>query len=212
VTKAHKNIGDVLAGARTTLQTAEHGYEDFTQGSSESRKTAGLWNVLNWGRSVSIVLQHIRTFEPVAFDEWYAPKEAEMRADSNFQYLKELRNQVTKEGAPVPTTGSMYIESATGADLMPQGPAPAGTVGTFVGDNLGGSGWVVRLPDGTEDKVYASLPLPQGVRATLWANFASPTVEKRLDPPTERVDHVLRDYLDYLGRLVAEASERFGHK
>lgn len=210
--EAYQNVEQVLAAARATLQTAEHGYEDFVGGHSSSRRTAGLWNVVNWGRSVSIVLQHVRTFDRDRFNEWYAPKEAEMRANTDFQYLKELRNQVNKEGSAGSTTGSMYIESASLAELMPQGPPPPGATDTFVGDNLGGSGWTIRRPDGTEDKVYAALPLPPGVRASLSARFASPTTEKELPPPSGPVDRLFRTYLDYLGDLVREAEAEFGHK
>jgi hypothetical protein len=210
--EAYKNIDEVLAAARTTLQVAEHGYEDFTQGGSESRRTAGLWNTLTWGRSVTIVLQHMRTFGPERFNAWYEPKQAEMRANPTFRYLAELRNQVVKEGSHGGTTGSMFIERATLGELMPQGPEPAGTVGRFVSDNLGGSGWFVQRADGTREKVYAALPLPPGVQARVSAHFASPTMEKGLAPPDAPVDQVLRDYLNYLSGLVEEAVIVFGHK
>ncbi len=69
-------------------------------GHNQSSHLGGICDVASYGRSVSLAAQHCRTRAREAFDEWYAPWEAEMKEDELFQYFNRLRNQVLKEGPP----------------------------------------------------------------------------------------------------------------
>jgi len=66
-----RNTASVLARAEQTLATAMLGLRLLKEGKPEQR-TAGLWNVVVFGRAVTNVLQNLRSTEP-SFDEWYAP-------------------------------------------------------------------------------------------------------------------------------------------
>ena len=93
------------------------GLEDFQQGTTPARRLAGIRNAVVWGRAVTNVLEHIRTFERDAFNAWYAPRSAALQARPDFKYLYELRSQILKEGLPLGTAGSAYIGHLNTADL-----------------------------------------------------------------------------------------------
>ena len=206
----YTSANEVLTEARRTLETARLGLDDFLRGDTEARRTAGLRNVIVWGRSVTNVLQNLRTvIEKQAFDSWYEPKQIEMRAEPMFKYLYELRSQVLKEGTHGWTTGSVDIRSMNTQDIA-KAPKLPGAEGYFMGDALGGSGWIIRRPDGTREKYYAALPAT--VDATTWAKFASNTTEKDLEPPDDTIEAMFKKYLSYLSSLVEEAAEVFGQR
>jgi hypothetical protein len=86
---------------------------------------------------------------------------------------------------------------------------PPGAKGMFVGDRLGGSGWFVPMPDGTQQTYYVTLP-----------EHLTPKVDYHLPgAPNEHLGRPLRAeitvqelgrmYLDYLTRLVSAAEQEF---
>jgi hypothetical protein len=78
-----------------------------------------------------------------------------------------------------------------------------------MGDQLGGSGWEVELPDGSTEKYYVKLP--DHLRLEINLNLDKPIrrhMGKRPDDQTAA--GLSRLYIDYLRDLVAEAEERFG--
>jgi hypothetical protein len=91
------------------------------------------------------------------FDAWYAPKQAEMKADPLMRYFHDLRTSIEKKAA-TPTVPSVHIHSFTSDTMKRLEPRPPGAIGFFVGDQNGGSGWRVRLPDGSEEPYYVELP------------------------------------------------------
>jgi hypothetical protein len=206
----YTSSNEVLTEARMTLETARFGLDDFLHSDTEARRTAGLRNVIVWGRSVTNVLQNLRSvIEKQAFDSWYEPKQIEMRAEPTFKYIYELRSQILKEGTHGQTTGGVHIRSMNQWDIV-KAPKPPGAGGYFMGDALGGSGWIIRRPDGTDEKYYAALPAT--VDAATWANFASKTTEKGLEPPDDTIEAMFKKYLSYLSSLVEEATEVFGQR
>ena len=206
----YASTNEVLTEARRTLETARLGLDDFLHGNTEMRRTAGLRNVIVWGRAVTNVLQNLRTvIERQAFDSWYQPKQIEMRDDPTFKYLYELRSQVLKEGTHGLTTGGVDIRSMNTRDIF-NAPKPPGAGSFFMGDELGGSGWFIRRPDGTLEKYYAMLPAT--VDGTTWAKFISNTAEKDLEPPDDTIEVMFKKYLSYLSSLVEEAAEVFGQR
>ncbi len=206
----YASANEVLTETRRTLETARLGLDDFLHGDTETRRMAGLRNVIVWGRSVTNVLQNLRAvISRQAFDSWYGPKQIEMRDDPTFKYLYELRSQILKEGTHGQTAGSVHIRSMNGLDIA-RAHKPPGAESFFMGDALGGSGWYIRRPDGTQEKYYAALPAT--VDATVWANFASNTTEKGLEPPVDTIEAMFKKYLSFLSSLVEEAAEVFGQR
>ncbi len=206
----YTSANEVLTEARRTLETARLGLDDFLRGDTEARRTAGLRNVIVWGRSVTNVLQNLRTvIGRQAFDSWYQPKQIEMDAEPTFKYIYELRSQVLKEGTHGRTTGGVDIRSMNMRDIA-KAPNPPSAGSYFMGDALGGSGWFIRRPNGTPEKYYAALPVT--VDGTTWAKFISNTAEKDLEPPDDTIEAMFKKYLSYLSSLVEEAAEVFGQR
>jgi len=154
----HADTAAVLREAKVTHETAKLGLEDFLHGQTPGRRIAGLRNVVVWGRAVTNVLQNIRTFDRERFETWYAPHQAAMREKTDFKYLVDLRSQVLKEGVLGGISSSLHIEEFNTNQLRDLPPAPPGAGGFFIGDQLGGSGWIVKLADGTEERYYLELP------------------------------------------------------
>lgn len=161
-------------------------------------------NVIVWGRAVTNVLQQLRG-KADGFDDWYQPWRDEMAADPLLKFLYRQRSEILKAGNDPRLSTGVEITSFSTADL-PQPPPNAR--GFFIGDQYGGNGWEVELPDGTLDKIYVSLPEDR-VRSYV----------RMLDAPTEHLGQPLADvsvaaicdlYVAYLGRLVAEAEATFG--
>jgi hypothetical protein len=197
---------DILRDARATLGTAELGLSDLLNGPPD-RRLPGLRNLITFGRAVTNVLQNLRSTES-GFDKWYAPFRDKMAADPLMKHFYDLRSVVLKEGV-LGTMPSAHIREMYMPDFLERmGPEPPGATGFFMGDQTGGSGWEVVLPDGSTEKYYVEVPEEIAV------------VRLRFpDPPSEHLGQPLRDqsvenlaslYMDYLRSLVGDASRRFG--
>lgn len=150
------SVEEIITRAEQTLQTAKHGYDDLV-GIDKNRRFTGLRNLIVFGRSVTFVLQNLRSaIDEVEFDTWYEKQQEEMKADIIMKYFVKLRNELEKQGKlPVSTSAHIHHFST---DIIDKYPKPPGTVGFFVGDQLGGSGFEVEMPDGTKEKYYVDLP------------------------------------------------------
>ena len=86
-------IEQVLQRTEDTLATAKHGYQDLISG-ERSRRFSGLRNLIVFGRSVTFVLQNLRSsVGKERFDSWYEPQQEMMKSDLKLmtkdQYLKD---------------------------------------------------------------------------------------------------------------------------
>lgn len=193
---AYASVSEVLSSARSTLETAQLGLDSFLHGNTEAHRTAGLRNAIVFGRAVTNVLQNLRSvLEKVSFDSWYESKRIEMAADPTFKYLYELRSQILKEGTYGKISTSLQINYMD-TSFLASIPQPPSAKGFFIGDELGGSGWIIQQPDGSQEKYYASIPVT--VDATILTKFVSNTSEKNLEPPHEPIDVMLKRYMTYL--------------
>jgi hypothetical protein len=205
-----RDAQDILRNAGECLQTAAIGLEDLT-GSDPKRRLIGLRNLVVFGRSITFILQTLRRVDRDRFNGWYAPFKKEMRDDALMKYFAELRNTILKVGGPK-TTQAMYVEHLDFRDLQPlmENPPP-GAKRFFIGDQLGGSGWEIELPDGSIEKYYVELPIAVRMETT----FHFP------DPPSQHlgqgigdtsVPSLARRYLEYLSRFVKDAEREFGRQ
>lgn len=198
---------DVLRKTGELLVTTQRGLRDLI-GSDPTVRTMGLYNVAVFGRSVTLALQNLRTLDRQGFDDWYTPFASEMAEDSLMKYFTNLRNEILKEGPPrMNVSFSMEnLDSETMNRLMKD--PPPGATGFFMGDQRGGSGWDIELPDGTTTQYYVQLPPDLQVEVSLHLP----------DPPTEHRSEPLADtsaiglstaYVEYLGELVQKAESHF---
>jgi hypothetical protein len=199
---------DVLHKTREMLDVARRGLSEL-EGVDAARRPLGIYNVAVFGRSVTLVLQNMRTIDRAGFDAWYAPYAKEMETDPLADYFKKLRNEILKQGAP--STGmSMHIEHLDSSEIQALiADPPAGAKGFFIGDQLGGSGWQIELPDGTVDKYYVQLP--ETLRVTVSLHLPDPPTEHVGDPLSDTsITALCRLYVRYLERVVADAEAHFG--
>jgi len=150
------SIKEILNRTEQTLETAKQGYEDLVA-SNKSRRFLGLRNLIVFGRSVTFVLQNLKsTVGEEKFSSWYKEHQDSLKDDVVMKYFVKLRNELEKQGKlPVSTSVKVNYFST---DMINKYKKPKGTVGFFIGDQSGGSGFEVQLPDGTKEKYYVDLP------------------------------------------------------
>ena len=130
-----KDTSSVLRKTQEMLSAATRGLNDLV-GSKPEVRSVGIYNLAEFGRSVTLVLQNLRAIDKQSFDIWYAPYKQEMAAEPLFAYFRNLRNEILKEGAP-PTSMSMrlgYLDGRMMAEL--QKDPPSGARGFFIGGDL----------------------------------------------------------------------------
>lgn len=191
-----RNAKQIIDEATDLLRTAQFGLEDMAR---PGRARTGLRNVVVFGRMVTFALQNLRSACP-DFDEWYAEKVTEMKADPLMRYLHELRTTIEKK-ASTPVQTSAYIRSFSSGDISRFQPAPPGAKDFFIGDRAGGSGWMVQTEHG-EEPYYVELP-PDIGEVHLHLEGAPTEYEGR--PAAE----LLSTYLEKLNALVREAHHKF---
>jgi hypothetical protein len=76
--------------------------------SRPERARSGLRNAVIFGRNTTWALQNLRGKVP-DFEEWYGPKQEEMKSDALMNYFHNLRIEIEKK-ASTPTTGSGTIK------------------------------------------------------------------------------------------------------
>ena len=205
---ARRETADVLTKARRVYNMAEAGLADLL-GPDPKRRTPGFWNAVTFGRNVTFVLQNLRTIDAAGFDAWYLPRQDAMRADPLMQYFHKLRSVIEKEGGP-DTESSYYLEHLNGSDLAPLlDDPPPGAKRFFIGDQLGGSGWTVEMPDGTTEHYYVALPNTVRFRWSMTVPDA-PTVHLGAPVKDTSVQNLCTLFLAYIGRLLSDAEAHFG--
>jgi hypothetical protein len=198
---ANEDVSAILDQAAQTLGTAQLGLKDIASDDPE-RRAAGIRNVLVFGRAVTNVLQRLRSHVD-GFDEWYAPWQTEMAGDPLLRYLYKLRSDVLKRGV-LPTSTGLHIKHFHTGQIP---PPPPGAKSFFMGDQLGGSGWEVELPDGTIEKRYIAVP-PE--IAESWLTFPDAPDDHLGQPVNDKSPgHICSLYIDYLKRLLADARSSF---
>jgi len=189
---------EIIDEAEELLKTAAFGLEDMK--TRPGRMKTGLRNAVIFGRNTTWALQNLRSVHQ-DFDAWYAEKQAEMKADELMKYFHELRNDIEKR-AKTPTTMSAHIKSFSSADMARFEPRPPGATGFFIGDQQGGSGWIVKTENGKEESYYVDLPQDIG-KVDIHLAGAPGAAAK------QSAADLVEQYLQKIGALVAEARARF---
>lgn len=194
----------VLRRVEDTLQTAQHGLDDLLD-TSRNRRMSGLRNLIVFGRSVTFVLQNLRSVVPDEFDRWYEPEQQSLKNDPLMRYFVDARNELEKQGKLSVTT-SVHLNSFSTRDIRKFGPPPLGATAFFIGDQLGGTGWEVELSDGVKEKYYVDLPSSVGEVKQLFSNFP---VAKAPELQACSVEELSQKFIDRLRALVTTARAHF---
>lgn len=188
----------VIEKARVALRNAHLGLADF-RSEDPSRRLAGFQNAIVFGRSVTNVLENLRSRVP-SFDDWYKPRSAALGEDPGFRRLYLMRSEILKQGDGRP---DMLLEAdvirVSDFEALMKNPPP-GALGFFVGDDVGGSGWEVDLGDGTTAKYYVQLPESLGVtfRLTIQGEDAAALLDRYLRAMADLIDDAVQQFA--LGR------------
>ena len=82
-----------------------------------TRRFTGLRNLIVFGRSVTFVLQNLRTVVgKERFDLWYEPHQESMKQDVVMKYFVKLRNELEKQGLLPVSTSTRFLHF-TSVDL-----------------------------------------------------------------------------------------------
>jgi hypothetical protein len=194
----------IFARVDETLGFAKLGARDV-RGKEVARRLPGLMNVAVFGRSVTIMLQGLRSTEG-GFDAWYAPKVKEMEADPLLEFFKDLRTDGLKKTKTVPISQRSYLKQFDG-NMARFGPPPPGAIAYFIGDRFGGTGWRVRLPDGSEESYYVDIPEEIGGAEMIIVDAPKSHLGKSISDNS--ASNLCDLYVRYLGSLVDEARRQF---
>jgi hypothetical protein len=85
--------------AGTMLRIVQQGLRDM-QEVDQNRILLGFLGVVVFGRSMTLVMQNLRSHDREAFDSWYAPWQKEMKNDPLMRYFYVLRTMVIHHDAP----------------------------------------------------------------------------------------------------------------
>lgn len=166
---------------------------------------SGLRNLITFGRSVTFVLQNLRSVVREEFDAWYEPHQESLKNDPLMRYFVEARNELEKQGKLSVAT-SAHIHSFSTGDIAKFGRPPIGAKGFFIGDQLGGSGWEVELADGSKEKYYVELPSSIAEVKQYFSNLPE-AMAPELKGAT--VEDLSKRYIDRLAALVLAARTHF---
>jgi hypothetical protein len=206
MTVSKQRATEILHQVKETLNTAEYGLQ-MVLSDDPSRRLIGLRNLIVFGRAVTNVLQQLRS-AAAEFDDWYQPWVVRMGSDPVMAYFYRLRSEILKEGR-LQTGGSISVNrlnSQTLIALMAAIPKPPGAKSFFAGDQFGGTGWEIELPNGEIQKFYIQIPQAvPGVEVTVNFHLAEAPEELKKVP----VPNLARHYFAQLKQMYEEASERF---
>ncbi len=171
------------------------------------KRVQAFWNIVTYGRMVTFHLQKALKGIP-DFESWYESKQKEMKEDELLQFFKEMRNKIEKERLVIPSNVVQISHLNLPNDLRRFGPPPPGAKGFFIGDQNGGSGWIVEGPEGDQSKFYVDLPRDIGKTWMTVDNIPKNHLGKEIIDSS--LENVCRIYVRYLKKLVTEVKENFG--
>jgi len=203
--KQHPTTMEILSSVQETLKTAEYGLRDLIEG-PPARKLSGLRNLVVFGRAVTNVLQGLKSTEP-GFDVWYQEYVNEMESDPLMKYFYELRSLILKEGILKTSVHAHIKKLELPYDMSRFGPPPPFAKGFFIGDQLGGTGWEVELPDGSRMKYYVELPSDIGSVSLHFPDPPNHHLGRNIT--TNTIEELSSLYIDYLRKMVREAKIKF---
>ena len=145
-TPAHESIeskwrsqmapSQVVTRSGTMLRMVAQGLRDMKD-ADHDRLLFGFLGVVVFGRSMTLVMQNLRTHDRATFDAWYAPWQREMQADPLMKYFSDLRTKVIHQDAPA----IGIVLASVGTNARPVGsitieelPLPSSHLGKSIAD------------------------------------------------------------------------------
>jgi hypothetical protein len=187
-------VSEILKEAEELFETARVGLEQAKLGPTHLK--GGFRNLAVFGKMVTFCTNNLRG-KLEGFEEWGRVAKHKYFDNDVARAMTAARNQFEKQ-ASNPIFSATHIKSYSPQDRA-KFPKPPNAVGFFIGDRLGGSGWMVQMENGDQLPFYVDLPPEIGQVRTILAHAG-----KRLDlmDTAEQYLGALRAYLADLRSFV----------
>jgi hypothetical protein len=163
--------------------------------SAGPRRFAGLATAIGTASSISSLLAGLGT-RVAGWDDWWSATIGP-RVEDDSEWIRQLRRSFQQPQVPEVARTEPDDDVLT-SELNWR--APHGTVGIFVSDRFGRSGWTVKLSEDVVEDIYFTVPVAVA-RA-----YAALTVA----PDGRHIDAVFPPYLGAMRMLVEAATAMFG--
>jgi hypothetical protein len=191
-------VTQILSEAQERLDTARVGLEQAKLGPYHVK--AGFRNVAIYGKMVTFCTNNLRG-KIEGFEDWDRTAKQKYFDNDVARAMTVARNQFEKQ-AINPIASATYIRSFRPED-MAKFPKPPNAISFFIGDRMGGSGWMVQMDNGDKLRFYVDLPPEIGESKTILSHGGT-TLD--LIASAEEYLHSLQSYLNDLRAFVAEKS------
>ena len=190
-------VSEIISEAQEALGTARVGLKHAKLGPYELK--GGFRNVAIFGRMVTFCTNNLRGKVP-GFEEWDRAAKQKYFDNEVGRAMIDARNQFEKQ-ASNPIFSAAHIKSFNTSDLAKL-PKPPNAIAFFMGDRVGGSGWMLQMENG--DKLPFNIDLPPEMAEV---KTILPHAGKSLDllQTAEKYLHALQCYLDDLRPFVEAA-------
>lgn len=130
-----------------------------------------------------------------------------MERDPLMKYFYNIRSKILKEGN-VNLGSYAHIKSLQfPQDIQKLGPPPPNAKSFFIGDQHGGSGWIVQMQDGSTEKFYVDFPDDKAQVGLYLPDAPADHLGKTLN--TKDIVSLGVHYFGYLEKLIQEARRVF---
>lgn len=201
---------EVLRNAESLIHKMDYELKELNDPKCKL-KMSTLMNFITDGRSVTWAVQKQKSKIP-DFDNWYKKHQDEMRGDPLLRYFVEVRNEIEKEGV-IRASSGIGINNLYAGDLIRDNKPPEEyknyVKSFFMCDRLGGSGWDIVLPDGTELKHYIELPEDKCIINVRLGGLPKTHLGKNIEGLT--TVEICQLYVDYLRNIVNSAKKQFAN-
>ncbi len=177
--------------------------------SSTRTKQKALASIIVFGRTVTFVIQNLRSIVGEKnFNDWYQPIVDEMKNDELLNAFKNARNNLEKQGH-LNTHTSMHIKSLDSNSLNKyMKDRPENAKSFFIGDTLGGSGWIIELEDGTTEKLYVDIDFNEQIDINVFL-FQQGIKHKSKTILNTSIENCSQLYYTYLINIYESAKKEF---
>ncbi|OWP55362.1 MAG: hypothetical protein B2I18_01190 [Cuniculiplasma sp. C_DKE] len=177
-------------------------------------KATNYVNILIWSKMLIYHLKNLEKCNQQKYDVWFKkyrleifgkPEEEAQRLgkpDKVISYFIKERDRLEHEGKLNIAQSAKISHLNLPNDLFRYGgPKPSNAVGIFMDAN--GVGWMLKMPNGSNAKVYVAMPENQMKTSIIPTNLPRELSGKS-------IEQLLSFYVDFLNEMINDATKEFG--
>ncbi|ABG57337.1 hypothetical protein [Cytophaga hutchinsonii] len=204
-----RSKSEILLAIKQQLEFVKDNLHDLKNNPNDAKiKRQSFANLITWGRTVTFVIQNLKSVVGEdKFNTWYQPFQDEMKNDQLLNMFKDARNNLEKQGK-LHTSSIGLRNFSFDTSMLNNFQPPPNNKGFFIGDQFGGSGWIIELPDGSTEKIYVDMADIQ--TWTIEISFSNHAVMHLGQTVTDTsIENCSSLYYDYLKGLVEKTTLEF---